>query len=199
MRNLSVLFLLAIGVSLVSCTQGVNSEDLLNDEVHLDDSNNESNQEELESQEVDLQEDNAVLTWELYYNKRFDFCVGYPSNFLKSVGESGNQDGNTFENANGSSEMRASGILNVLEETIEESFQSATKDGSYYEDERLITYKRQKDNWFVVSGKYYESIFYVKTVLEGDTFYTLYFEYHSSEEDKFQEIIKTTTKDFPGC
>lgn len=197
MRNLLILCLLFSGVLLVSCTQ----EGSADEEVGLENPAIDSNQNEIDQPEIvkdDLNE-NAVLSWKSYHNERFNFCVGYPSNFLREVGESENHDGNTFENANGSSEMRASGIANVLEETIEEAFESATKDGSYFEDEQIITYKQQKGNWFVVSGKYYESIFYAKTVLKDDTFYTLYFEYHTSEEDKFKEIIKTTTRNFPGC
>ncbi|MDB0037985.1 hypothetical protein N9F08_01355, partial [bacterium] len=161
MRNLLIVCLLFSGVLLVSCTQ----EGSTDDEVGLENPAVDSNQNEIDQPEIvkdDLNE-NAVLTWKSYHNERFNFCVGYPTNFLKEVGESENHDGNTFENANGSSEMRASGITNVLEETIEEAFESATKNGSYFEDEQIITYKQQKGNWFVVSGKYYESIFYAKT------------------------------------
>jgi hypothetical protein len=104
-----------------------------------------------------------------------------------------------FATANGSSEMRASGMYNALEESIEEAFKSASAKNVYYDSDHQITYKTQKGNWFVISGKYFESIFYVKTVLKGDTFYTIYFEYHPSEKKQFDEIIKRATKSFPDC
>ena len=162
-------------------------------------SHDQSQKEQEQSDDEKVLDKNEVMTWKLYHNERFDFCVDYPRNFLAEIGESENHDGNIFATANKSSEMRASGIFNVLEETIEEAFESATKNNTYYVDEQIISYKQQKDNWFVVSGNYNESIFYVRTILEGDTFYTLYFEYHSSEKERFKEIIEHTTQDFPKC
>lgn len=196
MRNLLMFSLLFTGVFLTSCSEEGNSEDSTQD---LELNKLETDAAEPESDEDEVLDANTEMTWKSYENERFQFCVEYPTNFLKEMGESENHDGNSFANANESSEMRASGILNVLDESIEEAFASATENGTYYNDEQTITYKRQKDNWFVVSGNYYESIFYVKTVLKGDTFYTLYFEYHPSEEEKFKTIIKRTTKNFPSC
>ena len=164
----------------------VDDTDLSHEEVEVDADNNQ--------RDADIE-----LIWKTYHNQRFDFCVDYPSNFLNPSGESENHDGNTFANANGSSEMRASGMYNALDETAAEAFERATENDNYYDEERKISYKLQKDNWFVISGNYNESIFYVKSILVDDTFYTLYFEYHSSETDQFDEIIKRTTKDFPEC
>lgn len=198
MRKLLVLFILLTGGLLTSCNEEESARNFLEDQIELEDPSDDSDETD-HSITDEVLDENEVMTWKSYHNERFDFCVGYPANFLRPMGESMNHDGNTFANANGSSEMRVSGIFNVLEETINEAFESTTEGGTYYEDERIITYKQQKGNWFVVSGKYYESIFYVRTVLIEDTFYTLYFEYHQSEADKFKEIIKTTTRDFPEC
>lgn len=198
MRSYLVLFLLFIGLIFVSCSEQAESKPQEN-EIELDEVDSDQDEEEIDAEPNDGDKADAPLVWENYHNQRFDFCVGYPTNFLREKGESENHDGNTFANANGSSEMRASGTYNALDQTISEAFQSATENNRYYDDERIITYKQQKGNWFVVSGKYYESIFYVKTVLVDDTYYTLYFEYHSSEEAKFKEIIKHTTRDFPKC
>ena len=170
---------------------------LLENDTNKDRIELEEKRDEIESNKV--QEERSSFTWKSYHNQRFDFCVSYPSSFLREKGESENQDGNTFANANGSSEMRASAMYNALEESIKEAFQSATKNERYYEDERIVMYKQQKDNWFVVSGKYNESIFYVRTVLIEDTFYSLYFEYHPSERKQFDEIIKRVCNDFPDC
>ena len=199
MRKLLVLSLLFTGSILLSCTEEAEAE-LQENEIDLQDPNIESQEEtdQPETEELELDE-NAVLTWKSYHNQRFDFCVGYPANFLKPMGESENHDGNTFENANGSSQMLASGMLNALDQSITEAFHDAMENGVYYDEERVITNNQHGENWFIVSGNYNESLFYVKTVLEDDTFYTLYFEYHSSEKEKFREIIEHVTLDFPGC
>lgn len=197
MRNYLVLFILLGGLIVTSCTtEGEsNDEGIEQEERH----NNSGEEEGDENEPEEVADADIKLIWKSYHNQRFNFCVEYPSNFLTPQGESENHDGNTFSNANGSSEMRASGIYNALDETVAEAFERATENDVYYDENKKITYKSQKDNWFVASGTYYESIFYVKSILVEDTFYTLYFEYHSSETDQFDEIIKRTTKDFPGC
>ena len=197
MRISILFFLFFSGVILVSCSDEGSADTIIDHESDVQLQENESDQSDTETEDIEVE--SAVLKWESYHNNRFDFCVAYPENFLMEMGESQNEDGNTFATANKSSEMRASGMYNALEQSISEAFDSATENGTYYDEERIVTYKKQGDNWFVVSGNYNESIFYVRTVLEDDTFYTLYFEYHSSEKEKFKEIIKYTTQDFPNC
>lgn len=198
----STVVLFILGLVLVSCSEEASTVDLKAEELELKARELELREKELDkadTDKVDSKDGKSDFEWDTYYNQRFDFSVEYPTNFLKEKGESENRDGNTFTNANGSSEMRVSGTYNALDQTIVEAFQSATENNRFYNEERIVTYKVQKGNWFVVSGKYNESIFYVKTILKGDTFYSLYFEYHSSEEAKFKEIIKHTTRDFPKC
>ena len=196
MRNYRLLVITLSGIMLFSCSGEANVDE---DDMNTEETLNDSEMEVLDEDAMDkVEEVEAGLTWETYHNQRFDFCIDYPSNFLTPTGESENHDGNTFANANGSSEMRASGIYNALDETVEEAYDRATENGVYYYDQRKITYKTQKDNWFVISGNYYESIFYVKSSLVRDTFYTMYLEYHVSEVQKFDEIIKRA-ENFPDC
>jgi hypothetical protein len=196
----SSIVLVVLGIVLFSCSESGNADELKTKELELKERELELREKELEETEAKDEVKNEAkldFQWDSYYNQRYDFSVAYPSNFLKEKGESDARDGNTFTNANGSSEMRASGTYNALDQTIKEQFQSATENNRYYDDERIVTYKVQKGNWFVVSGTYNESIFYVKTILKNDTFYTLYFEYHPSEKKQFDEIIQRVTKDFP--
>ena len=196
MRNYCILVLVLSGFILFSCSGEATGNE---NEINQEETSGDSNMNVLDEDAIDEGEEvETGLTWKNYYNQRFDFCIDYPSNFLAPTGESENNDGNTFTNANGSSEMRVSGIYNALEESIEEAYDRATENGVYYDDERKITYKTQKDNWFVVSGNYNESIFYVRSSLVQDTFFTLYLEYHVSEVQQFDEIIKRA-EDFPGC
>ncbi len=203
MRRSKLFLGLLLMVAFVGCNEPYGEAPDRDETIELEEgevqegtvSNSGDEEEQVETDTADQ----PLADWKSYHNERFNFCVSYPSNFLSPQGESENYDGNTFANANGSSEMRASGIFNALYETTEEAFERATENGTYYEEERNITYKRQRDNWYVVSGKYYESIFYARTTLVRDTFYTLYFEYHPSEENKFSEIIKRNTRYFPEC
>lgn len=206
MRSAQFIFAFFFGAMLFSCSDDGNAEQLKAKELELKERELELREKEMneakqngadnlnESEEKDFK-----LKWANYYNDRFEFCVDYPMNYLFAQGEPENNDGNTFSTTNRSSEMQASGMYNALEQSISEAFIDATAKSVYYDDERKITYKAQNANWFVISGKYNESIFYVKTVLKGDTFYTLYFEYFPTERKKFDEIIKRATKDFPKC
>lgn len=201
MRKSNIFLFLLLTMVFVACNEAtgdaVDQEETI--ELEEDAVSDDSANEDVEKVDETDPADQALADWKSYHNERFNFCVSYPANFLTPQGESENHDGNTFANANGSSEMRASGIFNALFETTEEAFARATENETYYDEERKITYKRQKDNWFVVSGKYYESIFYARTALVRDTFYTLYFEYHPSEDNQFSEIIKRNTRTFPEC
>lgn len=199
MRISSVFFVLLISGLFLGCTEVESEGSAKSDDIEIDDSNQNDDSGDENGVAPEETEVDVELVWKTYHNQRFDFSVDYPSNFLKPAGESQNHDGNTFVNANGSSEMRVSGMYNALDQTIAEAFESATENDVYYDEEKKVTYKLQKDNWFVASGSYNESIFYVKSTLVKDTFYTLYFEYHSSEVDQFNEIIKRTSKDFPDC
>lgn len=201
MRSTLIVIGIALGFGMYSCSEEGNVDDLRAKELELKERELELREKERNKAKDEVEEKSTERSsnWKFYHNQRYDFCVDYPSDFLHATGESQNEDGNTFANANNSSEMRASGMYNALDQTIADAFKAATEKGKYYDDERVITYKQQKGNWFVVSGKYNESIFYVRTVLKGDTFYTLYFEYHSSETKKFAEIIARVGKKFPDC
>lgn len=203
MRVTHLLIILFFGAGVLSCSGDGNAEALKAKELELKKRELELEKKERDqqkSQESDeTQAEQQKLMWENYFNGRFEFCVDYPSNFLRPQGESENNDGNVFATANGTGEMRVSGMYNVLDESIAEAFKSATVMNQYYDADHQITYKAQKGNWFVISGKYFESIFYVKTILKGDTFYTISFEYHPSEKKQFDEIIKRSTKNFPEC
>mgnify|MGYP006233676781 CR=1 FL=1 len=202
MRISKVFFALLLLIVFVACSETSGEATDQDTAVEQDGEGvvtNDDASNDAEGEEEVKPEDVPLADWKSYHNERFDFCVSYPANFLTPQGEAENHDGNSFANANGSSEMRASGIYNALDETAAEAYERATENDRYYDEERVITYKRQKDNWFVASGKYNESIFYARTTLVRDTFYTLYFEYHSSEENKFSEIIKRNTRVFPDC
>ena len=203
MRVTHLFIILFVAAGVLSCSSDGNADSLKAKELELKqrelDLQKKERAQEMKQKANDAQADLTSLKWENYFNTRFEFCVDYPSSFLRPQGESENNDGNVFATTNGTGEMRVSGIYNVLDESIAEAFKSATAKNQYYDADHQITYKVQKGDWFVISGKYFESIFYVKTKLKGDTFYTISFEYHPSEKKQFDEIIKRTTKNFPEC
>lgn len=142
--------------------------------------------------------ENPMPNYSNYFNERFKFCSIYPADYLYPQGESANGDGQTFLSKDGESLMLVSAMFSIGE-TIAESFASATQGGYYYNREKIITYKVLKDNWFVVLGKTKGKVFYIKRILDNDSFKTIYFEYPNSELSIFDVIISHVTKQFPKC
>ena len=69
---------------------------------------------------------------------------------------------------------------------------------SVYNHTGLDTYKRQKDNWFVVSGYIGPKIFYQKTFLSNDMFKTFYIEYPESQRSIYDPILSRLGSSFKG-
>jgi len=138
--------------------------------------------------------DNVVLTESVisqeyveYCNKRYGFCVKYPSNFkLKSSPE--NIDGQGFYDDKGFS-MSVSGINNFgdnLENQIH--FQSKNFE--------TITYQTKKNNWFVLSGYKSSNILYLKTYVGKSSINNLYIQFPSNQKNEYNDIVTKISKSF---
>jgi hypothetical protein len=55
---------------------------------------------------------------------------------------------------------------------------------------KVVTYKRLKNNWFIVFGFIAGRIFYQKTLLNAGQFKTFYFEYPESQKAHYNPLIK---------
>ena len=124
-----------------------------------------------------------------YYNYRFDFHITYPS-FLIAGDEPLNGDGRVFYSTDNSIILRATGINNVFDESIEDKY--------YENDIASVTYSRLKDNWFVISDYTSDNrIFYQKTVLYNNAFVTATLIFPVEYKNEFDPIIKRISTTFP--
>lgn len=127
------------------------------------------------------------VSYEEYYNPRFDFSVSYPS-FFKRKYEAANQDGCEFEFGNNYS-MRVYGMNNVLEKTIKELFKDSKKSTD--------TYSTSKDNWFIVSGVNEQgNIYYRKTILEDEVEYVVELVYPQAKKTEYDAVVKKVISSF---
>ena len=130
----------------------------------------------------------AQMDYKKYCNTRFDFCVLYPVTF--GVGPSpDNNDGREFYDRDGFS-MTASGMYNVLENSLKDEMKSQE------EDFDTVTYRRMKHNWFVLSGYSGKNILYIKTYIVHDTIYHLYIRYPKSLKKEYNTIVSKIAKSF---
>lgn len=133
-----------------------------------------------------------------YTNSRFNYSIDYPPNILIPKGEAPNGDGQIFESPDGQARMIIYGTHNVLEQSIQDVYRKESQDASTPQITKQVTYKRQKDNWFVVSGYIGPKIFYQKTFLSNDMFKSFYIEYPVSQRHLYDPILSRLGRSFKG-
>ena len=130
---------------------------------------------------------NQVETYD-YCNGRFAFSINIPKNIFLAQPESNNGDGRGFVSKDGSAKLSVYGWNNALSEKLIDIYMKETESGDQ-QDQRKITYKVIKENWFVVSGYEKDKIFYRKTFLVDDQFKTLIFTYSTSKKEIYEPLI----------
>ena len=140
----------------------------------------------------------AAETFQTYVNPRFNYSIDYPPKLLLPKGEAPNGDGQIFASADLQAQMIINGTHNVLEQSIQDLFKKESQDASSQQITKKVTYKRQKDNWFVVSGYIGPKIFYQKTFLSNDMFKTFYIEYPVSQRSIYDPILSRLGSSFKG-
>ena len=140
----------------------------------------------------------AVEPFSTYANSRFNYSIEYPANLLIPRGEAPNGDGQIFASADGQAQMIIYGTHNVFEQSLQDLFQKESQDAANAKISKQVTYKRQKDNWFVVSGYIGPKIFYQKTFLSNDMFKTFYIEYPEDQRGLYDPILSRLGKSFKG-
>lgn len=140
----------------------------------------------------------AENSYQTYSNARFNYSIDYPANLLIPQGEAPNGDGQIFASRDQEARMIIYGTHNVLEQTIQDLFKKESQDASSRQITKKVTYKRQKDNWFVVSGYIGPKIFYQKTFLSNDMFKSFYIEYPQNQRHLYDPILSRLGSSFKG-
>ncbi len=131
-----------------------------------------------------------------YENSKFNFVIQYPSDLLFPQGESDNGDGQYFISKDSKIKLTASGSYNTLDASLEGEFNDEARGGLEIDPHKVITYKFQKNNWFVVSGHRGSQIFYKKQFLIGDHFIGFSIEYPEYKDKEWKEIVSKISANF---
>ena len=86
--------------------------------------------------------------WGQYCNARYQFCIDYPTGLFEQRIEADNGDGITLVSTDDGAELRTYGVMNGDELPMETLQQILAEE----RDDREVTYKAAKNNWFVLSG-----------------------------------------------
>lgn len=126
--------------------------------------------------------------YNVYENDVYDFRIKIPS-FFSHINESDSGD-NCYFSKDSKTFLFVYGSY-ADNETIEDEYKEY--------DPETLAYSKLKDNWFVVSGYTDDDcIFYQKTVLINNTFFTAYLHYPISEKDFYSNIINDIFRTFPN-
>lgn len=126
------------------------------------------------------------VSYMTYFNDRFGYRIDYPS-LLKVTKKADNNDGCTF--SYGGLTITVFGVYNALFKSVNEQYQEDRKPTD--------TYKVVKSDWFVrsgVDGKGY--IYYQKSMLKNDIWYTVLLEYPKSMKEELDEVVTRVVNSF---
>lgn len=99
----------------------------------------------------------SEVTYERYYNDRFDYSVLYPDNIVTPQDRPTNLDGRDFRSPDGRITMQVFGANNSLGRTLEERYREALQT-----ENQNVTYQFIEDDFFVISGYQGNDVIYQK-------------------------------------
>jgi hypothetical protein len=126
-----------------------------------------------------------------YTNSRFGFRLTYPQETLYPQGESANGDGQVFASADGTLRVTAWGERRDSQEPIAEIFAYESRGLAGANRDFVVTYKRQKDNWFVVSGTSGAEGVYRRALLTPDYIARYEVRWNSAETERWRPIMES--------
>jgi hypothetical protein len=140
----------------------------------------------------------AEGVYKTYHNAKYEYSISYPKNILYPQGEADNGDGQKFLSKDAGAHLLVYGSNNALDESLAERFREESRDGMADNPKKVVTYKRLKNNWFIVSGFIAGRIFYQKTLLNQGQFKSFYFEYPENQKARYEPLIKGLVASFQG-
>jgi hypothetical protein len=144
------------------------------------------------------------ITWRLYCNNRFGFCLKYPAQWVADIPPV-NGDGQIWHSKDGQIEMRAYGYL-FFADLYPQYFPNEvlTLDGLYrYEvaSSPKLSLQLKRPNFFVLSGTAGQTIYYRKTITvdaKEAIFATFMLTYPKSQKATLDGIVTGIASSFMG-
>lgn len=126
-----------------------------------------------------------------YSNTKYGYSIGYPQGVFIPQGEPDAGDGQVFRSPDNQAELRVFASFNVLNETLAARFQD-----SLGQPGLQPTYTVLRKRWFVVSGFWGGKVFYQKTILAKDAFYTVMLVYNPANKAAYDPLVGPIVKSF---
>ena len=136
----------------------------------------------------------AQNTYRTYRNARFGTIVQYPANLVVAKPESDNGDGRKFVSRDNQIELTIYAFNNVRNRSAEGEMNRAIRD--WRRDAARLTYQKAGSGWFVLSGYIGDDIFYEKTLLRGQVFHSLIWQYPKSLRSNLDAPVTRSVRTF---
>lgn len=129
--------------------------------------------------------------FETYSNARFGYSISYPSNLLKPQGEADNGDGQKFSGDGAAMLVYGSNML--PHKTLPGEYAALIKERGA----KNVSYKLLRGNYFVISGKSDDKVFYQKTFKNAQgQFITFSIEYDESKRKTYNAVVLPIVNSF---
>ncbi|MEK6783353.1 MAG: hypothetical protein AABY93_16750 [Bacteroidota bacterium] len=163
-------------------------------DLSIDSSGNaKSLEREIETYDVITKLGSEEINFETYCNQKFGFCLDYPSEILYPQGESDNGDGQVFKSKDADNTMWVyrdvrNYVNSEIHYTIEDVYNEDSRGNNPDKPQRVITFQKLGEDYFVVSGYNAGNIFYQKTILTNGEFITCLLEYKERDNEVYTRI-----------
>ncbi len=109
-----------------------------------------------------------------YCNKRYGFCISYPSDIVAKAENGDNSDGILLNDKAGQTIVNIYGTFNVFNENIEELFATAIDELGIQSSQLEKGSVSMEDNEYEFTIQTKDAWMYQKVILYGDTFVTTF-------------------------
>jgi hypothetical protein len=124
--------------------------------------------------------------WKVYTNVRFQYSICYPQDLLVPEDEVENSDGRKFLAKDGA-KLVVFGRNNALNDPLKDALEDTASRLAGASGQ--VTYRALKPDWFVVSGRNEQSIFYAKTIYAHEQFKSFELTYDSGASAVYKPVI----------
>lgn len=134
----------------------------------------------------------ATGRWGVYANDRFGTTIEFPADVFKMLPPPDNDDGRSFAARDGDGGFIVFGSHNVFEMTLDELMEDDIAGGGH----DSVTYRRNGEDWYVLSGYRGGDVFYRKVMLAdgGEVIHTFEITYPRALKSTFDPIAARMAK-----
>ena len=135
--------------------------------------------------------DPKELNFTRYKNPQYNYSIAYPDSLLKTVQPVGENRGMEFASTGQDVRMLVYAIEASTREDLDAQYRAALNS-----PEASILYRARDENWYIVSGKKGDNIFYEKSITDGEMLTTFRIEYPASRKDYYDAVTAIISASF---